>query len=268
MILGVSIREDRVFVTAQGGDELRFFQFDILPEEIDGNDNIWDWADDDLRKIYDEAEMIVLGIPSSLCLAKRIELDNRLDKEKNDYRSWRAGLELPGEPGNFIYGFIPVSKRFDSEKTETLFYAAARDKIEKIRSSVFTGRSPECCVIIPEQLALTEVLRKSISKDDILQAAIINIEPDNAVAVILNDNRYFHSRSFGIPRIDKDELGVDIETYLLSKMSDDEQLPLVVVGDTGQLRLNWSPVAPVFLSINNLDHTISWGLSEFVAAGG
>ncbi len=266
-MLGVSIKGNAVYVTRRDGDGTLYHRLETGSGIISG-ENIWDRAGDELKEAYAAAALMALAVPGSRCLAKRIELDDRMNGEKDDYRRWRAGLELPDDPDKFIYGFLPVSRRFDSVKSEMIFYAAPKTEIEKSSASVFAGRAPESCLLIPEQLALTEVLRESISKDDISQAAIVSVDDDGAVAVIMRDNRYHHSRSFEFSGLRKNEFGLDLETYLLSRKTEDEELPLVVLGSTGELKLDWSPVVPVFLGIDKLDYAVSWGVCEFALAGG
>ncbi len=267
MILGLSVRDGKLLMAVRQDDDTRFHQIDIDLSDRSESFDIRNIADDDIRKLFDESKLVALGIPASACFTKRIEIDKNLSREKEDYLRWRAGIQLPGGLDKYEYGFVPVLKRFDSVKTEVLFYAMPRGEMGNILS-VFGGALPEFAVIVPEQLALVEVLRKSISKDDIDQAAIVNIENDRAVAVFLKDNRYHHSRCFSLSDSGPEELSSDIETYLLTQMSHEEDLPLVVIGTTDRLKLNWPSIAPVFLSIHDLDYAISWGLSEVVAAGG
>lgn len=273
MILAVDIRDERVLIAASSGSDepSQYHQFaidrDILNKDT-GDLFIWDYADESIRNIYELSEKIVLAIPASICLAKRLELDDEMNKGKSNYRDWRAAIQLPGNLNLYEYGYMPTSKSFNGTKTETVFFAAPRDKIERLKKAIARDKPPENIISIPEQIALVELLVRSVGRDDISQAAIVHIQEDYIVCVIIKDTRYFRSRVFMLPTSDSDELLSDVQTFLMSMASPDEPLPLVVTGRTERCPIEWSPVVPVFLNINELDYGVSWGLLEFVAAGG
>jgi len=273
MILAVNIRDNAVFLAARGAQDEspRFFQFDIgmdiLGEGIDAS-SIWNYADDSIKKIYSDAEKIVLGIPAPICFAKRLELDARLYKEKADYRRWQAAVQLPGNPCDYEFGFIPLTNSFNGAKKETVFFAAPLGKIEKLTYAVLLDKAPDSVMKVPEQIALVELLVKSISKDDISQAAIVHVEKSYIVAIVIKDARFYRGRVFLTPTADEGEFVSDIQTFLMSIASADEPLPLLITGRTEEFRIEWSPVIPAFLNIKELDFGISWGLLEFVLTGG
>lgn len=272
MILGIDIRDNEALITSREEMEERpgfhRFEFDIGILENGSAGSIWEFADRDIKDAFDRAEIIALNIPASICLAKRMEFEASPGFENSDYLKWRASIQLPGDLNDYEYGFIPLLKTYDGSRTETLFFASPRMMAGKLKSAVFVDKPAENTLIIPEQIALSELLKKSVGKDDLSQAAIVNIGDGYIVVAFIRDNRYFRGRTFLAPFTDRDNLALDIQTYLLSLKSFDEQLPLVIMGDTRELRFDWSPMVPIFLNIEDLDFGVSWGLSEFVVMGG
>lgn len=273
MILGISISDNRVLLAAreEADRESEYYQFDLPADFFDRegrSDTIWETADESIKNIYLNAERVVVGLPASICLAKRMELDIRHDSEKSDYRRWRAAIQLPGNLAEYEYGFVPIARSFDGTKEETIFFAVPARQVEKLKRAVFAEKTQGSVILIPEHIAFVELIRKSINKDDISQAAAVHMENDYCLAVLVKDDRFFRGRVFPVSRLGDDTIGQDVLTYLLCFLSPDEPAPLVITGRTDKLKIEWSPIITAFLDIKNLDFCVAWGLSEFAAAGG
>jgi hypothetical protein len=273
MIIGLSRTKKKVFLTVrvEGEKAPMFFQID-LAEEGSGEGGeaglFWDSADETIKRMLRDSKSIFVSVPAAICMTKRMELDDKLYVQQPDYTRWLAGIQLPGDQSNYRYGFIPIMKSYDGARTWAVFYAGSRGEFERFSRALLGDRPSGKIVMIPEQIALAEVLRESLGKDDISQAAIFNIAGDYAVAVLMKDNGFYHSRLFRYRPDGAEELAVDLETYLLSHKSPEEPLPLVITGATDMISTGWNPVIPVFLKMKDLDYAISWGISEFIVAGG
>jgi hypothetical protein len=122
--------------------------------------------------------------------------------------------------------------------------------------------------LFPEYVGLVKVIEKSLGADDIPQAAVIHCNDAGVVAVFVKDGRFFKGRYFPYRLQTREELSIDIETYLLSLTSPDESMPLVITGSAENFKTDWSPIVPAFLNVQDLDFAPVWGLAEFVYAGG
>lgn len=264
MTIGVTIRNGQVFMSAreQSEDSPVFYKFDHPPVGEERS------IDDSFRKFLEDAEKVAIGIPASKCFVKKLEIDERLKADDREYLRWMASIQIPAPLDKYEFGFIPLTKSYDGSRTETIFYAAPRSALSGFRISEIREMTVADCMLIPEQVGLAHVLIASISDDDIPQAAIVDIDDDFACAVYIRDGRFCHSRLFELFSDDRDECGLEVSAYLMSRSTPDDPLPLVLSGNTGRLGIDWSPVIPAFIGVKDLDYLISWGLSEFVMAGG
>lgn len=273
MILSVLLKKDHLFLAAHRGDEDQpeFYRYEVTWGES-GDDlsrgHIWDQTDETARKLYIDAGRIVIILPASACMAKRMELDNQLDDTIPDYRKWRAGIQLPGDLSMYCYGFIPLLRSFDSKKIETIFFAMAAASGKRLTQALFRADDARAVEMFPEQIGLVKILEKSLGKDDISQAALIHNDDEGVVAVFLKDGRFYCCRYFPVSSQNIEELSIDVETYLLSLSSPDESLPLVITGSAENFKTDWSPIIPSFMNVQDLDFSSVWGLAEFVFAGG
>ena len=201
-------------------------------------------------------------------MAKRMELDDRLNERIPDYKKWRTGIQLPGNPNLYGYGFIHLMKSFDGKKIETIFFAAPGAHVRKLTQALFRADDTRTMELFPEHIGLVKVIEKSLGSDDIPQAALIHCNDEGVVAVFVKDGRFYNGRYFPVNPQNREDLSVDIETYLLSLSNPDESLPLVITGSAENFKTDWSPIVPAFLNVRDLDFSPVWGLAKFVFAGG
>ncbi len=273
MILSILLKRNHLLLTVHKGDEEApgFFRYDVAWREsgIDSSPGcIWDQTDETARRLYVDASRIIVVLPASVCMAKRMELDNHLNDKIPDYKRWRAGIQLPGDLSVYCYGFIPLMRSFDSSKIETMFFAAPAALVKRLSQALFRANDTRMVELFPEHIGLVKVIEKSIGTDDIPQAALIHCDDQGVVAVFVKDGRFYNGRYFPVSPQNREELSIDIETYLLSLSSPDESLPLVITGSAENFKTSWSPIVPAFLNVRDLDFSAVWGLAEFVFAGG
>jgi hypothetical protein len=267
MKLGISLLDDRLLLAfhygSVRGPEFRSYD---LKEKDDSPGWVWRAADDEAFESFKRAERSVMVIPAAYTFLKRLEIDSRNAKEQPDYLKWLAKTQLPGDLANFHYGFVPLRESFDSSSAEMLFYAAPAKLVEGLLRSLKTDFDTVPISVIPEQIGLVRVVEKSIKKDDIAQAGIVNCEHNGASAVYIKNGHFNHCRFFPNHAGNKEELSIEIETYFLSRADATESLPLVVTGFTGDFKTDWSPIVPAFMGIHYLEFAAAWGVADFLNA--
>ena len=273
MILSVLLKRSSLFLMAHRGDEgpPEFHRYDVTWKDSDTDLSrgcIWDRTDDTARKLCVDARKIVVVIPASVCMARKIELDNQLIDKIPDYKNWRAGIQLPGDLSMYCYGFIPLTRSFDGGKIETFFFAAPAVVVKRLTKALSGANDTRKIELFPEHIGLVKVAEKSLGTDDIPQAALIHCDAEGMVVVFIRDGRFHNGRYFPVTSGNREELSTDIETYLLSLSSPDESLPLVITGSAENFKTDWSPIIPAFLNVQDLDFSPVWGLAEFVHTGG
>jgi hypothetical protein len=267
------LKKDRLLLTVHRGDaeSPEFYRYDTALRDSDtdlSRGYIWDQTNETARRLYADAGRITVALPASICMAKRMELDNKLDDKISDYRKWRAEIQLPGDLSKYRYGFIPSMKSFDSKKIETIFFAAPAAPVKRLTQALVRADDKRTIELFPEHIGLVKVLEKSLGTGDIPQAALIHCDNEGVVAVFVKDGRFFKCRYFPLDPQNREGHAIDIETYLLSLTSPDESLPLVITGSAENFKTDWSPIIPAFLNVQDLDFSPVWGLAEFVFAGG
>lgn len=264
MNLGISINNDKLFLALHNGNgEPEFATYKISPTYGEGAPNLWDAVDPAALKTFQEAEMVILSVPSINCYLKRLETNGKLIENSPSFLEWLAAVHLPGELSDYHYGFLPLRESFDSTMMEMILYAAPATPLELQLKSLSLPNDSRHIIEMPEQLGLVRVLEKSLRKDDISQAGIINCNDNGAIVVYMRDGRYNHSRYFMALPGQADDLSSDIETYLLSRADASESLPLVITGNPKGLKTNWSPIVPAFLGIHNLEYAGAWGVVDY-----
>ena len=267
------LKKDRLLLTVHrgGAESPEFYRYDTALKDSDtdlSRGYIWDQTNETARKLYADAGRITVAIPASICMAKRMELDNQLDDKISDYKKWRAGIQLPADLSLYSYGFIPLMKSFDNKRIESVFFAVPAELLKRLTRALVRVDDGRTLELFPEHISLVKVLEKSLGTGDIPQAALIHCDDEGVVAVFVKDGRFFKCRYFPLDPQKREELAVDIETYLLSLTSPDESLPLVITGSAQNFKTDWSPIIPAFLNVQDLDFSPVWGLAEFVFAGG
>jgi hypothetical protein len=271
MNLGISILDDRLLLALHYGGtqepEYQTFLFgDVLSESPEPG-ALWFLAGDEARAIYNKAEKVILALPASLSFLKRLELKGEYFKESPEYSKWLATIQLPGDISEFHYEFLPLRESFDKTTMEVLFIGAPLSGLNRLLTAITPPDDTRQIMVLPEQLGLIKTLEKSLTKDDIPQAGIVNCDRAGATAVYLKDGRFYHSRYFNNQPDHKDDLATDIETYFLSRAEASESLPLVISGFPNDFKTNWSPIIPAFLGIHNLEFAGAWGVAEYVYSG-
>jgi hypothetical protein len=267
MKLGITLLEDRILMAFHYGTarepEFRSYAF----KETGGMPGwVWRAIDSEAFESFRRAEHSVLAIPAAYTFLKRLEVDGGLVKEQPDYIKWLARTQLPGDLTKFHYDFIPLRERFDSRSAEMLFYAVPANLVDGLLQGLKTDLEAMPIAVIPEQIGLVRVVEKSIAKDDIAQAGIVNCEYKGASAVYIQDGRFSHCRFFPNQSGNKEELSTEIETYFLSRADATESLPLIVTGFPGEFRTDWSPIVPAFMGIHYLEFAGAWGAADFLDA--
>ncbi|HBC46236.1 MAG TPA: hypothetical protein DCZ43_04250 [candidate division Zixibacteria bacterium] len=265
MKLGITLLEDRLLVSFHYGaaKEPEFRTFPLI-DKTDAAGWVWRAAGEEAYESFRRAEKAILALPASATFLKRLEVDGKLAKEQPTYLPWLASTQLPGDLSQFRYDFVPLRESFDSNSVEMLFYAIPAELVERLLFGLKTEDQPSPIGIFPEQLGLVRVAEKSIHKDDIAQAGIVNCDLKGAGAVYIQDGRFNHCRYFPA---NKEELATDIETYFLSRADVTESLPLIITGIPEDFKTNWSPVVPAFLGIHNLEYAAGWGVADLDGAG-
>jgi hypothetical protein len=273
VILAIMIKKNRLLLTVHKGDaeSPEFYRYDVALRDSDtdlSRGYIWDQTNETARRLYADAGRITVALPASVCMAKRMELDNKLDGKIPDYKKWRAGIQLPLDQSIYSYGFIPLMKSFDKKRIETVFFAVPAELLKRLTRALVMVDDGRVLELFPEHIGLVKVLEKSLGTGDIPQAALIHCDDEGVVAVFVKDGRFFKCRYFPLDPQNREGLAIDIETYLLSLTSPDESLPLVITGSAENFKTDWSPIIPAFLNVQDLDFSPVWGLAEFVFAGG
>jgi len=273
MILAVSIREDKILLAARDsvGSEPSFHQFEVPEDFFDEKFEpgaIWEWAEEEISTLYARADNIVLGLPASNCLVKLFEIDCIQDKANTDYRHWKAHVQLPGPLSDYEYGYLSIGKSFDGTKEESIFFAVPAERARLYKSAFVDEGFKGTVTFVPENAAFTELIKRSIDKEDIFQAAAAHFEKSYCLVVFLRDNRFFGTRVFNTEGVDPADTAVEIQTFLLSMAVSDEACPLIITGKTEYAKLSWTPTVTPFLDIKNYDYCVVWGLSELAVIGG
>lgn len=273
MILSILLKRNHLLLAIHKGDRgsPEFYRYDVTWREsgVDiSQGHIWDQTGETAERFYLDAGRIVVVLPASVCMARRMELDNQLNDRIPDYRKWRAGIQLPGDPDLYSYGFIQLMKSYDGKKTETIFFASPAVWVRRLARALFRADDTREVELVPEHVGLTKVIDKSIGSSDIPQATIAHCDNDGVVVVFVKDGRFYNGRYFPIGPQTREGLSIDIETYLLSLSDPDESLPLVITGSAEDFKTAWSPIIPAFLNVQDLDFSSAWGSAEFVFAGG
>jgi hypothetical protein len=269
VILGLLLKSDEFLLTIRLSNDSWEFRRCVVeqnePGESPGSGRIWDRADDDIRKAYLEADTLAVALPASACMIKRMEIDKKLEDEIPGYRKWRAGMELPGDPEQFRYGFIPNTE-VSGDKSEVIFFAVPADYLQRLTNAAIREGDSREIRFLPEQTALAEFALKSAR--DYSQVALAHFDRQCAVMIVLRDGRFFKGRYFQFGDGGNDEIAVDIETFMLSVASPDESLPLIVTGSADGFETSWSPILPTFLERRYLEFSSVWGITEFISRGG
>lgn len=235
-------------------------------EDKSGSGYIWDEVDDDLRKVYLEAETLALAVPASMCLVKRIVVTKMSENAGPGYGKWRAGIELPGGADSYSYGFMPLMKDSGDDRSEVILTAVSAEYLRRLNRAV-SGKSESREVqFVPEYLGLAELAGKSAGDCD--QVGLVHFDHQGAVVVILRDSGFFKGRYFRIVEGGLDETVVDIEVFLLSVSRSGESFPLILTGSGVRTGITWNPILPAFLGETDLDFSSVWGVTEFIAGGG
>jgi len=270
MILGVAIEKNSLLLAASYGRDIepRFQTFSLdkgeRDEGIEEILSVWRQAGDEALQLLDSAEQVVFALPAENCHLKRIGLESRLLEEKPEYLNWVAGNYLPGKLEGYHYGFIPLRRSFDGQKTEMLLYAITSKQHEIFRKLI-DPENDRPVEFLPEQLGLVQVLELSLKREEFPQAGIVNCRENGIIAAYAKDGCYKHSIIFADKSAHKNDIAADIETYFLSRADISEPLPLVITGVTGCFTTSWSPIVPAFLGIHNLEYASSWGVADFIA---
>jgi hypothetical protein len=267
MNLGISVFEDKLLYALHHGSA-KEPEFNLYPitKKIDGDaaePNFWERVDKSALEIYRAADNVVLSLISTSCYLKRLETNGKLIENTPSFLEWLASIHLPGELSDYHYGFLPLRESFDSTMMEMILYATPADSLDWIVKSLKLQDDAKHVIEMPEQLGLVRVLEKSLGKDDIFQAGIVNCDDKGATTVYIKDSRYSHSRYFALMPGQPNEISSDIETYLLSRADSSESLPLVIVGNPKDFRTNWSPIVPAFMGIHNLEFAGAWGVVDY-----
>lgn len=267
------LKKDRLLLTVHRGEKEspEFYRYDVSLGDSDTDQSsgyIWDQTDETGRRLYADAGRIAVALPASICMAKKMELENKPDDEISDYKKWRAGIQLPVDQNMYRYGFIPLTKSFDNKRIESVFFAVPAELFKRLTRALVKIGERRSVELFPEHIGLVKVLERSLGTGDIPQAALIHCNDDGVVAVFVKDGRFFKCRYFPLDLQNREGLAIDIETYLLSLTSPDESMPLVITGSAENFKTDWSPIIPAFLNVQELDFSPVWGLAEFVFAGG
>jgi hypothetical protein len=265
MKLGITLLENVILMAFHYGSvrEPEFKSFS-LKEKGDSPGWVWRASENEAFESFKRAERSVLALPAASTFLKRLQVDSRLSKEQPDYLKWLAKTQLPGDLSNFRYDFIPLRESFDSRSAEMLFYATPAKLVENLLQGLKTDFEAMPIALIPEQVGLVRVVERSLGKDDIAQAGIVNCENKGASAVYVKDGRFNHCRFFPSHEGLNSELSIEIETYFLSRADATESLPLVVTGFTGDFKTDWSPIVPAFMGIHYLEFAGAWGAADFL----
>jgi hypothetical protein len=273
VILSILLKRNHLLLAVHKGDDEppEFYRYDVIGRESGADVSqgyIWDQTGETAKRFYLDASRIAVVLPASVIMAKRIELDNQLNDRIPDYKKWRAGIQLPGDPDLYSYGFIHLMKSFDGKKIETIFFASPAAHVRHLTQALFRADDTRAVELFPEHVGLIRVLDKSIGTGDIPQAALVHCGEDGVVVVFVKDGRFYNGRYFPVGSQNREGLSIDIETYLLSLSDPDESLPLVITGSAEDFKTDWSPIIPAFLNVQDLDFSSVWGAAEFVFAGG
>jgi hypothetical protein len=267
MKLGITLLDDRLLLSYHYGaaKEPEFKTF-LLKDRTDSPGWVWRSAGEEAFESFRRAEKAILALPASATFLKRLEVDDKLAKKEPTYLPWLASTQLPGDLSNFRYDFFPLRERYDSRSVEMLFSAIPAKLVERLLYGLKTEDISSPITFFPEQLGLVRVVEKSIPKDDIAQAGIVNWDQKGAAAVYVQDGRFNHCRYFPT-LLNKDDLSTDIETYFLSRADATESLPLIITGFPDDFKTNWSPVIPAFMGIHLLEYAAGWGVADLDGAG-
>ena len=230
MNLGIAVLDDRLLLVSHNGVEkdpdYTQFLFSVRPDFNSPSPGmLWELVDQAARDLSSAADKLILAIPAALCLVKRLIIKGTQVADDPGYSNWLAGTQLPGDLANFHYSFIPLRQSFDSAQSEVLFYATPSGPHARIIAALKRQDDSREVIALPEQLGLVMVLEKSIGREDIPQAGIINCDRNSLAVVYVKDCRFNHWRYFPHKPGRQDELSIDVETYLLSRADATESLP-------------------------------------------
>jgi hypothetical protein len=270
VILGLLLRSDELLLAIRSGDDRwEFRRCDVnWTESTDdaARGYIWDRLDNDLRRVYQEADTLAVALPASECMVKRVEIAGKPEDEIPGYRKWRAGIELPGDSDLFAHGYLPSTEDPGRGKSEMAFFAAPADYVQRLTRTLIRENDTRVIQFVPEQIGLAWLALKSAT--DYNQLALAHFDLDYAVVIIIRDGRFCKARYFRSGDGNNEEVAVDIETFLLSVAGHDESLPLIVTGSVDRLMIDWSPGVPAFLDEREMEFSSVWGVTEFITRGG
>jgi hypothetical protein len=271
VILGVSILGDKFLLALHhgGNREPEFMSFthgigDIFHDVSDKS--IWQISGEATGDYVAKADKIFFSIPSSLCYLKNIEIDQKSAEGNPEYFDWLASIQLPGDLSFYRYEFLPLRTSFDGSRVEMIFFAAPAKQLATVLRALRPDDESRSIRALPEQLGLVRVIEKSLAKDDIPQAGVVNFENAGASAVYMKGGRFAHCRFFSkLPALLGD-LPSDVETYFLSRADSAESLPLIITGLPGDFKTSWSPIVPAFMGIHNLEYAGAWGVADYMSS--
>jgi len=271
MILGVSILSDRLLLALHHGGK-REPEFTSLSHGL--GDMFHDVSDRSIWQILGEAtadhvakaDKIVFSVPSSLSYLKNIEIDQKSAEGDQGYFDWLASTQLPGDLSFYKYEFLPLRTSFDGSRVEMIFFAAPAKQLANVLQALRPDDESRLIRALPEQLGLVRVIEKSLAKDDIPQAGIVNFENAGASAVYVKSGRFDHCRFFSKLPAPLGDLPTDVETYFLSRADSAESLPLIITGLPGDFKTSWSPIVPAFMGIHNLEYAGAWGVADYTGS--
>jgi hypothetical protein len=271
MILGVSFLHDRLLLALHFGAEKgpEFLSFPVDLSRIPGSPpekSAWQSLGEEAAAHARNAEKVVFSIPSPLCYLRKVEIDRELTEESKTYFDWLASTQLPGDISSYSFEFLPLRKSFDGSMMEMVFFAAPVGQLNNALQALRLDDESQQIRALPEQLGLVRVIEKSLARDDIPQAGIVNFEKAGASAVYVKSGRYDHCRFFSKHPNLPGDLPTDVETYFLSRADSSESLPLVITGSPEEFKTSWSPIVPAFMGIHHLEYAGAWGVADYVSA--
>jgi hypothetical protein len=272
--VGISVENNTLYLAGQNGEGKKPYYYKstinlIEPDSEVSSGYIWEQvADQELKRKYLDAEKIVLVIPAGICYAKKISLEHDPEKDQKEYQAWIAGNLLPGDVSKYIYGFIPLSESADMKRIDVLFYATLSEQFWPYFYAVIKDENYDRTCLLPEYMALSFLLRKSIKADSGLQAGIVNIGANGAAVVYIKDGSVFANRYFPVRPGKMEELKTDLETYFLSLIDFEKQTEILIAGKENLPALNLGAEARIRYNRLSAGFISALGSVEYITAGG
>jgi len=273
--LVVDIKDGYVILASGGDPEPGYYKLDF--DEAQFGDATGDQSNSSLGMIglggeqiadlYNKVDKILLVVPLRFSLVKSVSVDlAAIELYGDEYLSWEALQQLPGELGEFATGFHKLRPSFDRKRLKYLFYASAKDFIDVLSKFVLSQTRLEL-KIESEAFGLLKVIELAPEKQGL--CAALSLEQNGAAVVITQDGDFIAGKFIVGDNI---SLSEEIKYYIFAHSSADERPKLLICGDLAYLdnlgAIDWADILELPESLGLTTKAGVSDPSKFVVAAG